>query len=1275
MTTNVVSPVPKKSTDLMVDYVRYFERLALANDWNDEKRAVVFPSLLEVGSKALDGFSDSTLSSFVAIKKALLGEAEPFRESNCSKLLKVSRATDESLNLYRERIAGLVEKVYPKFAAANKQCLIRDFFVHSLPTDYQKFLMGTNSGKIEDALNAALLFESMCAPVCLQKNHRKWTSQSKDSSDVGKQYTKTIICHFCSKPGHISRNCFKKQNSEKKPVSEEKSGFSRALHELSGVKFVTLQIGDRVERLLVDTGAAISVLPSAYFDASDKRQITLKLADESVLVSNGCNTFPVKMLDGTLIAKHEFCIANVKKCYLGYDLLKKMNAVIHIHNEYIVGADGEWRIPLERPEDDVSFDTPVMVLADINFDDVEFLTDDVPEIIRPTSHVGDDATLERVDELLESFDDLFHGIGKTDLVVHHIETTDDVPVNLPSYRIPLHLKNKARDVISELLENDIICKSNSDYCSPVILVKKPNSDAVRVTIDYRVLNAKSKKDSFASPRLDDLIDKLYGATVFSKLDLRAAYHNILVAPEDREKTAFRFDGELYHYNRVPFGLSAAPGTFLRLIEKVLCKMRDFTSGYFDDITIFSRSLDEHFEHVRIVLDALREAGLKLNRSKCVFCVNTIDFLGFRISPNTVTVSGKKIETITKYPVPRTIRDVKKLLGLVGFYRKLIPNFSVLTAPLCVMQCKNADFRWTDDCQTAFDTLISLLASSPIVTIPNPDLTFIVKVDSSKFGVGCILEQEDPVSRQRFVIEYGSVKYNKAQQNYPAIELEVCGLIFAIKHWRCYLIGKPFIVETDSKAVQWIQGKRDMLGKLGRWSLYLENFDFTTRHIAGKDHLGPDALSRIHEVDIKTIDCVNLLSNLSAWKNEIDADTELCDLSYRNIIALKNDVYVRSDDLKNIIVVPKSMREDIVKHLHADFGHPGIKKTAARIRERFFWPGLSKFVKTFCKKCHLCAINKDNPAPNSAPLLPISTIGLVPFDKVAIDILGPFPTAVDGSNYLVVLQDYFTKWPEAIALKTVESDAIQNWLLSDVIPRYGVFNELVTDQGVQFISRSFQDFCKNLGIKHKTTSPFHPQTDGMVEKFNRTFLNMVRNYVSENQTDWSSHVPLLLYSYRTAVHDSIGVSPAEALQVRKLNLPLDVIRPPGLTFNGESRNKTFDDFLDKMSLIRSKIRLDAERALQNRKKCYDSAKTRKIRESFNVGDKVYWKKPIAKIGRSPKLSPIWQGPFVIKSKQSELNYIITDDKNTIVTVHVNNLKKCHDVNTNVKIIGKRGRPKK
>ena len=565
-------------------------------------------------------------------------------------------------------------------------------------------------------------------------------------------------------------------------------------------------------------------------------------------------------------------------------------------------------------------------------------------------------------------------------------------------------------------------------------------------------------------------------------------------------------------------------------------------------------------------------------------------------------------------------------------------------------------------------------------MPNLEWSFILKIDSCKYGVGGVLEQEDPVSKQRYVIEYCSKKYNETQQRYPAIELECCGLIFAIKHWNCYLVGKPFIIETDSKAIQWLKGKRDMLNKLGRWSLFLENYEFSTVHISGKNHCVPDALSRVYEPEsphVSEITANNAFLktlpdsvDINDWCDEISQDPQLTKLVDKSI-ELKNDFYVKCDNSK-ILVVPKSARNEILSLLHDNLGHPGIQKLLYRVQERYFWPNLSKDVKDYCNKCHSCAVNKDNRAPNNAPLVPIETSALNPFQKVGMDILGPLPETDDGHKYLIVLQDYFTKWPEAVSLKNIDTNTIQSWLTSEIIPRFGIFPELVTDQGVQFVSSQFEDFCKSTGIRHDKTSPYHPQTDGMVERFNRSFLNMIRNYVDENQKDWSTHIPLIMFAYRTNVHDTLGFSPAEVLQGRKLPLPIDIMRPPTLNF--EDDFSSIDELFDKMKMTRASVRTKAEKAAVNRKRHYDSTK-RVIRTDFKPGDLVYWKRPTVKKGLSPKLQQIWQGPFTVKSQLSDLNFVLTDETDKSITVHVNNLKECKDRNMAPRQIRTRGRPRK
>ena len=554
MVFNVVSPVPKKSTDSMSDYIDYFARLSAANSWDDNKQAVIFPSLLEIGSKALDGMSDTTLASFTLIKKALLGETEPFRESNLSQLHNLSyKNGNETLRSYREKIAGLVEKIYPKFAASNKQSLIRDFFVHSLPDDYQKFIMSTNSTKIEEALNAAIMFESMAKRYDHSKSDsfRPKTKFRKDDRDVQERsrsdhYGKNFKpkskdeCHFCHLTGHYAKDCTKKK---KYYDQKERSGQSQEKKSIDGVNakcYLTLQLGGNIEDMMVDTGAEISIVPASRFSPDIAVKTPLTVADGNILDTFGYITLPVRTLDGRKIADHKFCVAAVNKCYLGYDILKNTSAEISLTNDTI--SLKNIKMKMHKGEKGNS-NNVFSVLADIGFvDDVHFLTEGTPEVIDE----NDKNFPEKpdVENLLNNYEGMFEGIGKTDLVQHYIPLVDNVPVNATPYRLPVHLKEKASKIIDEYLENDIIRPSKSEYCSPVVLVKKSNSDDVRVTIDFRALNAKCKKDQFSSPRIDDVIENLEGAVIFSKLDIKCAYHNIEVADEDKHKTAFRFNGKL-----------------------------------------------------------------------------------------------------------------------------------------------------------------------------------------------------------------------------------------------------------------------------------------------------------------------------------------------------------------------------------------------------------------------------------------------------------------------------------------------------------------------------------------------------------------------------------------------------------------------------------------------------------------------------------------------------------------------------------------------------------
>jgi hypothetical protein len=498
-----------------------------------------------------------------------------------------------------------------------------------------------------------------------------------------------------------------------------------------------------------------------------------------------------------------------------------------------------------------------------------------------------------------------------------------------------------------------------------------------------------------------------------------------------------------------------------------------------------------------------------------------------------------------------------------------------------------------------------------------------------------------------------------------MEKEAYAIIYALKYHRHFLIGKRFFLQSDHKPLKFLKSKRYDLGKLGRWAMLLEEYDIDLRYIRGTENLGADYLSRCHmdSLDIE-------------WVRKSEADDELRNLQDQDGFFVQDGLLLRKCQSGDAtagtvqLVVPSEKRQFVLQSLHDENSHPGCEKTLKAVQQRFWWPNMESYVKKYCKNCHKCAVFKDHPAPNRAPLVPIDTANLDVWETCGLDILGPLPVTESGSKYILVLQDYYSKWPEAVAVESTESAEVINWLSSDVLPRFGIMKVLITDNGVQFISKQFEAFCLELGIRHKLTSPFHPMANGLVEKMNRGILNSLRMHTTENQTDWDTFLPSFLYSYRTLVHSTTRVSPSEAFLNRRIRLPIDCFLPSVIT-GSDTEHRT--DVFGKMKSIHETVRSSARKALEKRKRQYDRSCKRPVQE-YKPNDRVYWRKPVNKVGLSPKLAQKFHGPFEILDQVSPVNYRITDGVSKI-NVHVNDLKKCENPDVPSKAIRRRGRPKK
>ena len=890
--------------------------------------------------------------------------------------------------------------------------------------------------------------------------------------------------------------------------------------------------------------------------------------------------------------------------------------------------------------------------------------------------------------LLQKYRDVFAftsaELGRTDLVQHTIDTGDSPPVRQRPYRTSPVNRQEIDRQVEEMLEQGIIDHSTSPWSSPVVLVKKSDG-TMRFCVDYRQVNARTIRDSFPLPLIADTLDALSGTQFFTTLDLRSGYWQIEVHPESREKTAFITHSGLYQFRVLPFGLTNAPSSFQRLMGYILRGLHYKTALiYLDDVIIFSRSFDDHLLHLEQVFQRLRDANVKLKPSKCHFAQTSVEYLGHIVSREGIKPNPAKIEAVKSFPVPSSVTQVKSFLGLCNYYRRFVSGFARIANPLNHLTKKGVQFKWTPVCQDAFEKLKEALISSPILAYPDFELPFHVMVDASAEGIGFCLAQYQ--RGKEVAIAYGGRDLSPAERNYSATEREALALVVAIRKFQPYLYGRKFTVHTDHNALKWLMGIKNVEGRLARWSLLIQQYDFDIQHRAGKSNGNADGLSRRHYGTFS----MNAIGNSPFQGQRIvelqRRDTELADIiSYlehdvlppddtrARKILLSNDSFFLGEHgiLYHIdhnqkkgtqgpvpqLVIPTALKYEVLVNAHDDAtgGHLGTTKTYGKVRARYWWNGMFADVSHWCKSCVDCSTRKTPRNRHKAPLLPIPVGGA--FERVAVDCLGPFPVSRSGNRYITVFCDYLTKWVEAFATPTVEAHVIARLLIDEIICRHGAPRYLLSDRGTNFLSKLVLEVCKLYGIRKLSTTAFHPATDGLVERFNSTLAQSLSMYVSRDHKDWDTCLPSVLFAYRVSPSEVTGDTPFYLLYGREVTLPIDVslLPPPDPSSSiAEHRARIVRNIEISQRVAKENI----QRAQQKMKAYYDQ----NAREpKFEIGQRVWVYTPKVKPGLSKKLLHRWHGPYRIVNKLSPVHYHLKNCANKPVetNVHANRMKIYYD----------------
>lgn len=833
-------------------------------------------------------------------------------------------------------------------------------------------------------------------------------------------------------------------------------------------------------------------------------------------------------------------------------------------------------------------------------------------------------------------------LGCTSVTEMSIDINSKQPVVYRPYRLSHKEREQVRGMVSEMLEAGIIRESVSEYASPIILVRKKDGK-LRMCIDYRLLNSITVKERYPMPIIEDEIARLSGQAFFVTLDLASGYYQVPISETSKALTSFVTPDGQYEFNRMPFGLANAPAVFQRMMNKVLGSARyTEATAYIDDVLIYGKDEDECLGRLEKILKLLEDANLTLNLSKCEFLRDKVDYLGYEISAAGIRPGDRKIKCVVDFPKPSNQHTTRQFLGLVGYFRKFIRNFAHIANPLTKLLKKDATWLWEEEQERAFEVLKSMLTDRPILAIYDYNAEHELHTDASKLGIGGILMQRSTTGKEVRPVAFYSRQTTPEEKHFHAYELETLAVVCSLKKFRVYLLGKDFKVITDCSALRSTFSKRDIIPRVARWWLLLQEFQCSIDYRAGTKMSHVDALSRNPIQDCEAEDVhdqyptVMTISN-DDWLQTLQlGDTELCrirdiitsDISERDLKHIKENYVLKDNKLykcnngdKNDLrwVVPKGARWQICRINHDEIGHFGVEKTQERIKKAYWFQGMSKFIKKYVQACVQCAFSKKSQRTKEGLLHTIDKIE-DPFHTVHIDHLGPFVRSKRGNTHLLVIVEAFTKF---VFLKPVRNTSTQCVLraLEDVFCTFRYPDRLISDRGSCFTSHNFKRFCLEKGIKHVLNAVVSPRSNGQVERYNRTVLDsLTAQNLNCDERIWDEKVGIIQWGLNNTTQKTTGRSPSEVLFGSSMSAEFNP------TLN-EVREHTRQD--KDVTLIREEVKERIKESQIKQKENYD--KGRKPARIYNEGDLVKISKTqFNNEGKSTKLLPVYAGPYKVIS---------------------------------------------
>lgn len=1034
---------------------------------------------------------------------------------------------------------------------------------------------------------------------------------------------KGIKCFACGKFGHRAREC-----KEPKNTSERRNETYFVNNDnLKGV-YNAVQIGNKIVQALFDTGSTKNLITSTEYlklklPTPNSEIVKLYGLSKSVSETLGSINTVVKV-NGEDFDTKIYIVpdeAMTPQLLLGTEFLQQTELSIFAGKLKSIKKLSE-----EKKEVSTKHKNNSVEKIEENVQEKNKYEEEINEMMMIDATEDSDELFNSIKELPDEIQYLILNYEpnptRSSEVEMRIILTDDEPIHQRPRRLARQESLEVEAEVQKLMKQGIIVPSNSEYASPIVPVRRKNGN-IRLCVDYRQINKKTIKDRYPLPIIEDQLERLRDAKIFSTIDLKNGFHHIDVNPKSRKYTSFVTQAGQYEFTKTPFGLSNGPAIFQRFIDKIFkdLERQGIVLTFIDDLIIPARCKEEAFNHLKLVLQRASEFGLEINWSKCQFLRTDITYLGYQVSNNEIRPSETKIKDVLRYPEPKSKKALQSFLGLTGYFRKFIKDYAKIAKPLSDLIKKENEFKMEAEQKIAVAILKKRLTENPVLKIYNPLSETELHTDASQDGYGAILLQKDPEDNCMHPIFYMSKKTTDAERKRHSYELEVLAIVRALEKFRHFLLGIDFTIITDCNAFAMTMRKKEVTAKIWRWAAILEEFNCKIEHRAGDRMRHCDALSRNLTMMVTDADTVSYRIR-QAQENDTECKKilEKIQNEQNQDFEVKNGLLYKLKEGRELLYIPKGLQTEMIKRIH-EAGHFAMRKTKEMFQRDYWMSKLNDKIEKVINNCIPCILTSAKLGKRESFLNPINKEG-GPLHTLHIDHLGPLAPSTKNYKHLFVIIDAFTKFTWIFPTRsTTAKEVLEKMHIHQ--KNFGNPKRIVSDRGTAYNCQDFKDYCNEEGIEHILITTGVPRGNGQVERIHQVIKSVLAKLSYVNPDKWYKFVQPVQRYINSTYQRSIDTTPFELMIGVQMRNKEDI----RLREMIEEENRLI------IQDTRDELRQDAKKQIakvqaENQK---NFNKRRKKAKGYQEGDLVAIKR--TQFTTQAKLKPRFFGPYKITAVKS------------------------------------------